>query len=188
MRPTAAYLIIFISSFLLFDPLFMAIGHDRWYPHPHAKDVEKMLKRGEEMKGYILFLTLLFVALLSGMAVFVLRRGQEEATRRIAQEHERLSELALKAAHAALPHLAQGDIPAAIEAALIGYSGSPGKNFNRVRSAMFRMGDDRVSIRAIELGDAQGLELRAVCGEAGVICLVNAGGSIEIKKFERKTI
>ena len=168
----------------LFSPL-MAFGHSRWYPHLHAKDVEKMLRRGEEMKGYILLMTLAFVALLSGMAVFVLKRGQEEAMRRKIEEYERLSDLVMKAARAASPHLARGDPARAIEEAIAEYSGSTGRKVERAYSATLRIGNDRISIRPIEIGGAHRLELKAMSDEAGVICLIGEDGSIEIRKIGR---
>jgi len=147
--------------------------------------MERMLRRGEEMKGYILFLTLAFVALLSGMAVFVLKRGQEEATRRRVEEHERLSELVMRAALAASPHLARGELAKAIEEAIAGYSGSTTGKVEHAYSATLRVGNDRVSIRPIEVGDTHMLELKAISDEAGVICLVGGDGLIKIEKLGR---
>lgn len=137
------------------------------------------------MKGYILLLTLAFVALLSGMAVFVLKRGQEEAMRRKMEEHERLSELVMKAARAASPHLARGDLARAIEVAIAEYSGSTGRKVERAYSATLRVGNDRVAIRPIEVGDTRKLELKAMSDEAQVTCLIGEDGSIEIEKLRR---
>ncbi|MCD6506158.1 hypothetical protein J7M22_05990 [Candidatus Poribacteria bacterium] len=178
-------LTISVLSFILLLPLPTAFGHSRWYPHLHAKDVEKMLRRGEEMKGYILLMTLAFVALLSGMAVFVLKRGQEEAMRRKIEEHERLSDLVMRAARAASPHLARGDLARAIEEAIAEYSGSTGRKVERAYSATLRIGNDRISIRPIEIGGAHKLELKAMSDEAQVTCLIGENGSIEIEKLRR---
>ena len=113
-------LAVILSTFL--TAVLPAIGHDAWYPHLHAKDLEKMLKRGEEMKGYILFLTLAFAAFLSILAVFILKRSEEEVARRIEAERARLEKLVAGSAEAAAPLLREGRYAEAIETAVRRYS------------------------------------------------------------------
>jgi hypothetical protein len=113
-----------------------------------------------------------------------MRRGNEEANRKIAQEQERMACLLMKAAESAQPHLAKGDIAAAIEAASVEYSGSSASRVVGINSAMFRVSGDSVTIRRTDVKGSNGLEMRAVNSGAMVICIFSGDGPAEVEKTQ----
>ena len=182
-------LAVILSTFLI--DVLPAIGHDAWYPHLHAKDLEKMLKRGEEMKGYILFLTLAFAAFLSILAVFILKRSEEEVARRIEAERARLEKLVAGSAEAAAPLLREGRYAEAIETAVRRYSelcgvSHPEVGIGGAYAVSLRIGGERVSVRLFDKAGSRWLEVRSTGEEVEARALINDGGELKVESFERK--
>lgn len=180
---------LMLPSFLM--AVLPAAGHDAWYPHLHAKDLEEMFKRGEEMKGYILFLTLAFAAFLSILAVFILKRSEEEVSRRMEAERARLEGLVAGSAEAAAPLLREGKYAEAVEAAAERYSELCGAQRPKARignayAVSLRIGGERISLRLFEMAGSRWLEIKSSGEEVEARALVNDKGEIEVESFERK--
>ena len=181
-------LILWIFILTVFEMIFVGqvvYAHGSFYPH-HLKDVGAIKDNIKEMRGKVIGTTIIFVAVLTGVIVLALRKGNIDKPL-YENTQSRLKHATLNAAQAAQAELAH-DALKALRSAVAAYARSVGVPFSDNSLSIHgspitcKIREDKIFARIFKKSDVTCLEIRAICGTIGVTIVVDETGRIDSRK------
>ena len=155
-------------------------AHSSFYPH-HVQDFGAIKDSIKEMRGKVIITTIVFVAVLTGVIIFALRKGHGD---RPAHETDqaRLEQAISNAAQAAAQTGFDKDGSRALRAAIVAYARSVGVSLSSEALAkhtspiICQIRNDRLLAQIVDQNGDIGLEIRATCGEVSMHAVVDKTG------------
>ena len=178
-------IILWIFILTVFEMIFVGqvvYAHGSFYPH-HLKDIGAIKDNIKEMRGKVIVTTIIFVAVLTGVIVLALRKGNIDKPL-YENTQSRLKHATLNAAQAAQAELAH-DALKALRSAVAAYARSVGVPFSNNALSTHsspitcKIREDKIFARIIKKNGVMCIEIRAMCGTISVTTIVDETGGID---------
>ena len=160
-----------------------ASAHGSFYPH-HTQDFGAIRDSIKEMRGKVIIITIVFVAVLTGVIILALRKGNVDKPAH-ETDQARLEQGIFKAAQAVVQTGFAQDGLQALRAAIIAYAQSVGVSISSDALAkhtspiICKIRNDRILAKIVYDDGNIGLEINATCGEVSMHAFVDKTGGIE---------
>ncbi|HIE28281.1 TPA: hypothetical protein EYP66_13435 [Candidatus Poribacteria bacterium] len=183
-------LMFFVLIGILCFTARIVYAHSSFYPH-HVQDFGAIKDSIKEMRGKVIITTIVFVAVLTGVIILALRKGNVD---RPAHETDqaRLEQAIFNAAQAAAQTGFDKDGSRALRAAIVAYAQSVGVSLSsnalekHTSPIRCKIRNDRILAQIVYQNGDIGLEIRATCDTASMNAFVDKTGRItEISHAEK---